>query len=150
MIEHTVDVFFYGSYMNFNVLKEVDINERAFEVGSINGYELTISPLANLRYKKQRIAYGILTKLTHYELDRLYQDHAKGKLGGEYLPEAVIVYELNGIYTPALCYISHNMTEGKAGIIIQSLPRMSGQYAAIGQGAQDPFYQFIAQVAVMF
>jgi hypothetical protein len=114
MIEHTVGVFFYGSYINFNVLKEVDINERIFDVGSVNGYELTISPLANLKYKKQGIAYGILTKLNHYELDRLYQDHAKGKLGGEYLPEAVIVYQLHGIYTPALCYISHYMEEGKA------------------------------------
>ena len=114
MIEHTIDVFFYGSYINFNVLKEVDINERTFKIGSINGYALTISPLANLKIKKQGIAYGILTKLTHYELDRLYQDHAKGKLGGEYLPEAVIVYQLHQIYTPALCYISHNMEEGKA------------------------------------
>jgi hypothetical protein len=100
--------------MNFYILKEVDIDERAFEVGSIIGYELTISPLANLRTKKQAIAYGILTQLTHDELDRLYQDHAKGKLGGEYLPEAVIVEKQHGIYTPALCYISHNMEEGKA------------------------------------
>lgn len=37
MRERTVDVFFYGSYMIFDVLKEVDIKERAFEVGSING-----------------------------------------------------------------------------------------------------------------
>ena len=114
MLEHTVDVFFYGSYINFNVLKEVDIDERVFEVVSIIGYELTISPLANLRTKKQAIAYGILTKLTHDELDRLYQDHAKGKLGGEYLPEAVTVEKPHGIQTPTLCYISHNMEEGKA------------------------------------
>ncbi len=114
MREHAVNVFFYGSYINFKVLKEADINKRAFEVGRINGYVLTISPLANLSYKNEGIVYGIVTQLTHSELDRLYQDHAKGKLGGDYLPEAVTVYQLNGVYTPALCYISHHMKARKA------------------------------------
>ena len=113
-MERPVNVFFYGSYMNFTVLKEVAINRRVFEVGRINGYELTISPLANLRPKKDGVAYGILTQLVHSELDRLYQDHAKGKLGGNYLPEAVIVDQQSRTYTAALCYISHDMVEGKA------------------------------------
>ena len=91
MIEYTVDVFFYGSYMNFAVLKEVDISERAFTVGCINGYQLSISPLANVTVKPEASVYGIATRLTHLELDRLYLEHAKKKLGGEYLPEAVIV-----------------------------------------------------------
>ncbi len=112
--EHTVDVFFYGSYINFDVLAEVDINKRHFEVSSVHGYKLTISPLANLKYKRLGTVYGILTQLTHEELHRLYQDHAKEKLGGEYLPEAVIVYQQRGTYTPALCYISHNMKAEKA------------------------------------
>ena len=109
-----VNVFFYGSYINFKVLKEVDINQRAFEVGCINGFELIISPLANLKPKHDGVVYGILTQLTHSELDRLYQEHARGKLGGDYLPEAVTVYLRNGIYTSALCYISHNMEKKKA------------------------------------
>ena len=109
-----INIFFYGSYINFKVLKEVDINQRAFEVGHINGFELTISPLANLRPKNDGVVYGILTQLTHSELDRLYQDHAKGKLGGNYLPEAVTVYQQNGTYTAALCYISHDMAASKA------------------------------------
>ncbi len=112
--DRLINVFFYGSYINFKVLKEVDINQREFEVGRINGFELTISPLANLRPKKGGLVYGILTQLNHSELDRLYQDHAKGKLGGNYLPEAVTVYKPNGTYNAALCYISHDMPAGKA------------------------------------
>ncbi len=114
MSEYPVNVFFYGSYMNFAVLKEVDINEREFTVGSISGFALTISPLANLIRQTQGVVYGILTALTHMELERLYQEHARGKLGGQYLPDAVVVSMPNGIHTPALCYISHNMKEGKA------------------------------------
>lgn len=64
--DRAVNVFFYGSYINFKVLKEADINQRTFEVGRINGFELTISPLANLRPQKDGLVYGILTQLTRY------------------------------------------------------------------------------------
>jgi len=113
MMERSVNVFFYGSYMNFEVLKEADINERAFEVGCLHGYALSISPLANLKKENEGLVYGILTRLTHSELDRLYTEHARGKLGGVYLPEAVTVYLRNGLYTSALCYISPNMVAGR-------------------------------------
>lgn len=114
MTGHAVNVFFYGSYMNFDVLKQVDIDERAFEVCSIGGYELTISPLANLVAKQYATAYGILTKLTHAELDCLYHGHARKILGGHYLPEAVVVNQPNGAPRPALCYISHSMKKARA------------------------------------
>ena len=72
MSERAVDVFFYGSYINLKVLKEADIKKRAFEIGCLNGYELSIAPLANLRPKNEGVVYGILTQLTHSEFDRLY------------------------------------------------------------------------------
>ena len=100
--------------MNFDVLREVDIDERDFSVCSISGYILTISPLANLLKNELGTVYGILTKLTHAELDRLYRYHARTKLGGDYLPEAVMVNRQNGAVAPALCYISHDMKAAKA------------------------------------
>ena len=114
MADHRVNVFFYGSYMNFDVLREVDIDKRAFEPSSISGYELTISPLANLRKKELGTAYGILTRLTHPELDRLYQGHARTVLGGTYLPEAVVVNRADGTAAAALCYLSHDMQAARA------------------------------------
>ena len=109
-----VNVFFYGSYMNFDVLRAVDIGERDFEPSSISGYELTISPLANLRKRQRCTAYGILTRLTHPELDRLYQGHARTVLGGIYLPEAVVVSRADGSAAAALCYLSHDMQAASA------------------------------------
>ena len=87
MTHSLVNVFFYGSYMNFQVLQEVDIDERTFEICSISGYELTISPLANLSKKEHGTAYGILTRLTHAELDRLYRDHAEKLSAGSIYPK---------------------------------------------------------------
>ncbi|MGA8262763.1 MAG: gamma-glutamylcyclotransferase family protein [Arenicellales bacterium] len=104
-----VDVFFYGSYINFDVLNEAGIYERPFQAARLPGYRLEIAPLANLVPDDGSQAFGILTRLTHLELDRLYLGHAREKLGGTYLPEAVLVSNIENRLMPALCYISHDM-----------------------------------------
>ena len=114
MTKPKVKVFFYGSYINFDVLKQVDIKKRDFETCTLRDHELSIAPLANIIRKEQGVVYGILTRLTHPELDRLYQGHAKKVLGAEYLPEAVMAHRINGPPSPALCYISHNLAPGRA------------------------------------
>ena len=114
MADDRVNVFFYGSYMNVDVLREVEIGKRAFQPASLRGYELIISPLANLRKKDRCTAYGILTQLTHTELDRLYQGHARTILGGTYLPEAVVVNRADGTIAAALCYLAHDMKAASA------------------------------------
>lgn len=44
----TVWTFFYGSYMNLDVLKEVDLVPGRVEVARLNGFDILIRPLANL------------------------------------------------------------------------------------------------------
>lgn len=109
MKEPQINVFFYGSYINFSVLAEVDIAERPHQVARLPGYRLIISPLANLVEDDSSEVFGILTKLSHRELDRLYKEHAQAKLGGTYLPEAVIVLTGENTTTPALCYLSNSI-----------------------------------------
>jgi len=111
---HTVEVFFYGSYINFDVLSEAGIDKRPFVTGQISGLELRIAPLANLVKNEHGTAFGILTRLTHEELERLYSDHALKILGGEYLPEAVIVHAADLKFYPALCYLAPQMLESRA------------------------------------
>ncbi len=106
-MHHPVNVFFYGSYMNFDVLAEAGIRERSFRLAHLSGYRLRISPFANLVSDNSADTYGILTQLTHKELDRLYVDHAQGKLGAIYLPKAVMVQTDDREPTPALCYVSY-------------------------------------------
>ncbi len=102
-----VDVFFYGSYMSLDVLREVDLVPPRVEVARLPGFRLTIGPLANLEPAAQATAFGILTSLTHAELERLY-DHARNVLGGLYRPRAVVVESLDrrGCGVPALCYLA--------------------------------------------
>jgi hypothetical protein len=108
MTEPRVWVFFYGSYMNFDVLKEVDFVPQQWEVAKVSSFDIVIQPAANLIPSDRHCVYGILAIATHTELNRLYA-HAKGVLGETYLPEAVLAETLSGNWRPALCYIAPSM-----------------------------------------
>jgi hypothetical protein len=108
MSEGKIWTFFYGSYINFSVLKEVDFVPERWEVAKLSGFDIGIQPLANLVRSSQHCVYGIVATATHHELYRLYT-HAKDVLGEVYLPEAVLVETLDGKWTPALCYVCPQM-----------------------------------------
>ncbi len=103
-----IDVFFYGSYINFEVLKEVDLVLDNWEAAKLNGYDIVIQPRANLVPSDETCVYGIVAHATHIELESLYK-HAKEILGEVYLPEAVLVETENSKWQPTLCYICHDM-----------------------------------------
>jgi hypothetical protein len=96
--------FFYGSYINFEVLKEVDLVPESWEVARLGGFDIRIGPRANLVRSDTDVVYGITATATHDELTRLYA-HAKDVLGELYLPEPVLVETLDGKWRSALCYI---------------------------------------------
>jgi len=100
--------FFYGSYMNRSVLKEVDLEPESFEVARLEGFDITIEPLANLVPSEEAAVYGVLVQATHEELGRLYA-HAREVLGGLYLPEAVLVQTRDRNWRAALCYVAPRM-----------------------------------------
>lgn len=105
MNEPKVVTFFYGSYINPTVLREVDLIPDRMDVARLPGFDIEIRPLANLVPSDRHSVYGILATATHAELGRLY-DHARDVLGGVYLPQAVLAYTLSGQAEPALCYIA--------------------------------------------
>jgi hypothetical protein len=109
MDEKKVWVFFYGSYINLTVLKEVGISPESIDIAKLSGYEIIIQPHANLVPSFEHSVFGILTTATHEELDRLYTEHALGVLGETYLPEAVLVQTLDSSIEPALCYLAPTM-----------------------------------------
>src|SRR5512145_808193 len=106
--EPTVWAFFYGSYMNFDVLREVDLVPAHWEVARLAGFDIRISPRANLVRSERDCVWGIVATATHAELSRLYA-HAKDVLGETYLPEAVLAETRDGRFRPALCYICPDM-----------------------------------------
>ena len=108
MREPRVWTFFYGSYMNFEVLREVNYVPEKWAVAKLSGFAIAIRPRANLIRSDQHCVYGIIATATHQELSRLYA-HAQNVLGEIYLPEAVLVETLDGKWQSALCYLCPEM-----------------------------------------
>ena len=113
MGEPRVRVFFYGSYMNPGVLRDVGIVPERFDVARLDGYDVRIGPRANLVPSQQHCVYGVLIEATHDELIRLYE-HAKDALGETYLPHPVLTQAESGGWFPALCYIASSMEPQRA------------------------------------
>ena len=111
--EHAVWTFFYGSYMNLEVLRAVDLVPERIEVAQLSGFDIRIRPLANLVRSDDSCVYGIVATATHAELAHLYE-HARDVLGGVYLPEAVLAETRDGNRLPALTYIAQALEEAPA------------------------------------
>ena len=100
MSARRVDAFFYGLFMDADLLRESGVAPMSPRRAHVDGYALRIGQRATLVPSAGARAYGMLISLTHAELDRLY-----GGPGLEqYRPEAVLVHPFDGPPTPALCY----------------------------------------------
>ena len=60
MTEPKVWVFFYGSFINLDVLREAGLVPDRVEVARLGGFDIVIRPLANLIRSDQHSVYGIL------------------------------------------------------------------------------------------
>jgi cation transport regulator ChaC len=122
-------VFFYGSFINLDVLRHTGLVPERHEVARLPGFDITIGPLANLVRSDRHTVYGIVVQATHAELARLY-DYARQDLGGVYLPEAVLVQTADGRWLPALCYIAPEMEHRPAAN--DYLDRIAGAARQLG------------------
>ena len=100
-------VYFYGSFINREVLARGGYRPEGVTVARLDGFDIVRRPLATLTPSDRACVYGILARATHAELDRLYgQAWVRA-----YLPEAVVVASREGGLYPALCYIAPGRTE---------------------------------------
>ncbi|MGH7303059.1 MAG: gamma-glutamylcyclotransferase family protein [Candidatus Rokuibacteriota bacterium] len=100
MSERRVDGFFYGLYMDLEILREAGVAPGNPRRAFVEDFALRIGQRATLLPSPGARAYGMLYALTHAELERLYT--APGL--EQYRPEAVLARALGGAPTPALCY----------------------------------------------
>ena len=93
------DVFFYGLYMDPDILLSKDVESRNPRIGTVKGYALRVGNLATLLRESGAQASGLVYSLTHDEIDLLYV-----KAGLDmYVPEAVMVDLESGERLSALC-----------------------------------------------
>jgi hypothetical protein len=95
-----VTVFFYGLFMDPDLLKLKGIEVREAHAAHVDGYVLQIARRAVLAPAPNGRCYGMLFDLTHAELDTLYA----GADLQSYRPEAVLAQTSKGEQVAALCY----------------------------------------------
>jgi len=100
MSDRRIDAFFYGLFMDREILRKAGVVPTNPRRAYVEGFALRIGQRATLLPSAGARAYGMLFALTHSELDRLYA--APGL--EQYHPEAVSAQPLVGTPMPALCY----------------------------------------------
>ncbi len=107
MAERRIDAFFYGLFMDLEILEENQVEPVNPRQAYLEDFGLRIGRRATLVPAAGARAYGMVFELTHDHLDKLYS--APGLTS--YRPEAVLVQEYQGATQPAqpaplpaLCY----------------------------------------------
>ena len=100
MRDRRIDGFFYGLFMDSDILRASQITAVNPRRAYVDGYALRIGRRATLAPASGARAYGMAFALTHDELGRLYS--APGL--EQYRAEAIIARLLDGETFPALCY----------------------------------------------
>jgi hypothetical protein len=100
MSDRRIDVFFYGLFMDIDILREAGVAPLNPRRAYVDDFALRIGQRATLVPSAGSRAYGMLFALTRSELERLYT--APGL--EQYRAEAVLAQSLEGKPAPALCY----------------------------------------------
>ena len=96
----TIDVFFYGLFMDDAVLREKGMNPVNRRMASVDNFALVVGARATLVPCPGRTVYGVLFSLIHGEVDALYSEASVSA----YRPEAVSAKLADGSVIPALCF----------------------------------------------
>src|SRR5262245_50622376 len=100
MPDRSLDAFFYGLFMDVDILQENQVTPVNPRPAYVEGFSLRIGKRATLLPTPGGRAFGMLISLTHRELEKLYT----GPGLEQYRPEAVLVKTLAGEIAAALCY----------------------------------------------
>ncbi len=95
-----IDVFFYGLFMDEELLRSKRIDLQRYELASVENFKLVIGPRATLVPCPGRKIFGVLASMTHKDIDALYSDPSLDS----YRPEAVMAITCDGTAVPALCF----------------------------------------------
>ena len=85
-------IFFYGLFMDDDLLREKGFHPTTGKIAFAEGYGLRIGERATLIKSESERSYGIVMNLSEEEAESLYS----GPSVSEYVPEQVEVTELNG------------------------------------------------------
>jgi hypothetical protein len=100
MTSRRIEVFFYGLFMDADLLRTKGAHPINVRPACVPGFALRIGQRATLLRNPDTRAYGMLMELTHLEIEQLYSEASVQA----YRPEAVLTELTDGSRVPALCF----------------------------------------------
>ena len=100
MSSRRIEVFFYGLFMDADLLRTKGAHPVNVRAACVPGFALRIGQRATLLRAPDARAYGVVMELTHAEIEQLYSEASVRA----YRPEAVITELSDGSRVPALCF----------------------------------------------
>ena len=107
LMERRIDVFFYGLFMDPDVLRAKGLHPVNTRRASVEGLALQLGDRATLVPEPGACAHGMLISLTHEELDQLYAEPSVAA----YRPEPVLATLSDGKPVAALCFNLPSVSE---------------------------------------
>jgi hypothetical protein len=95
-----LNVFFYGLFMDPQLLGTKGVHPLDVRIAAVPGFMLRIGARAALVPAPRGKVHGVLMKLFHAEIEKLYSDPGVDA----YRPEPVLAIESSGASVAALCY----------------------------------------------
>jgi Gamma-glutamyl cyclotransferase, AIG2-like len=132
----TIDVFFYGLFMDEELLRSKGVTPTRFRPAVLPGFELRIGNRATLVPAMSGRVFGIVASLSHAELEQLYSEPSVQA----YRPEAVLVQLRDGEAIAALCF---NLVEPPA--LNERNPEYAAKLRALAERLEFP-PDFIASI----
>lgn len=124
MPERHIDVFFYGLFMDQQLLEAKGVQPIDPRPAVVLGFALRIGARAALVPLPAGRVHGLLMKLSHTDLERLYAEPSVSA----YRPEPVLATVRNGPTVAALCY---NLPEAPS--LDERNPDYASQLRALAQ-----------------
>ena len=100
MDERLLDVFFYGLFMDEELLRAKGARATDIRLAVVQGFALRIGERAALVPDSAGIVHGVVMKLSHLDIERLYAEPSVAA----YRPEPVLATLTNGDAIAALCF----------------------------------------------
>ena len=100
MAQRLLDVFFYGLFMDQQLLSDKGAQASDIRLAVVPGFVLRIGARAALVPDSAGAVHGVVMKLSHSDLERLYSEPSLLA----YRPEPVLAKLQNGAVVAALCF----------------------------------------------
>ena len=100
MDQRRLDVFFYGLFMDQELLERKDVRFTDIRPAAVRGFKLRIGARAALVPTPAGEVHGLLMKLSHADIEKLYAEPSVRA----YRPEPVLAVVHNGATVAALCF----------------------------------------------